>query len=144
MTGREVEDFEQHVDLVLTILKTQDKLVVDSFKQSFSTLVDSEYAKDVVIAALYYLSEVDPEQFTWALHNYDSELYLELRRQAVVCAARKLIQQGLVPGRDFSSIPVGGLAIYQESRPIFTQGNSPFMTFLFEEILYTFVRLSFV
>lgn len=130
-----IEDFELHFDLIVKILKTQDISVVQSFKRGIKTLADPEYIQDVVIAAMYYLADSDPVAFIWALHNYDLNLYLELRWKTSLHAVRKLINRGFVLGRDFSTLPCGGLAISPEAQKALMEDPVPCTMLLLQEVL---------
>lgn len=124
----------------MSILKTQDPQVINSFKQEASYRLSPEHLNDILIAALYELAETEPEIFVWALHNYDAEFYIEVRRRIAVAAARQLIRQGLVPGTDFSGIPTAGLIVRPEAKAILQQNTSTFTSFMLREILHTFKK----
>lgn len=137
MENLNVEDFEIYLNWAASILKTQDPQVIRAFKQEASYRLSSENLINVLIAALHQLAETDPELFTWALHNYDPEFYVEVRYRVVVAAARQLVRQGLIPGTDFSAIPVGGLIVNPRAKKLLQQNISPFTRLLLQEILHT-------
>lgn len=134
------EDFAIYLSWTVSVLETQDPQVIRAFKQEAKHHLDVETLTNVLIAALHHLAETNFETLVWALHNYDPEFYVEVRRRTTLAAARQLIRQGLVPGKDFSSIPVGGLMVYPEARAILFSHATPFTEFLLKEVLYTFQK----
>jgi hypothetical protein len=139
MMDNTVKDFEIYVDWAVNILRTQDLNVIRRFRQEAIGYLSSEDLTNVVISALHYLADADMETFRWALRNYKPAFYAEVRRRAVVAAAYHLIQQGFVPGKDFSSIPVGGLLVNLAAKEALKQfKTSAFSTFLLQEITHTF------
>lgn len=135
MSNSDTDDFELHLEFVVNILKTQDQIIIETFKRSINTLVDSEYIQAVIISAMACLAEVDSETFFWALYHYDPDLHLELRRRTVVWAAQQLIDQGFVPGKDFSSIPGGGLTVARSAREALLKLSAAASALLLEDIL---------
>ncbi len=133
---QETDTFQLHIDLAITILKTQDLLVINTFKQGMFKAMEPEYAHCVAMGAMHRLAESDGDAFTWALHNYDPDFYLETRRHIVVWAAIQLIQQGLIPGQDFSALPGGGLAMRSQDRQRLTPSESAFLNLLLQEVLH--------
>ncbi|HEY9664272.1 MAG TPA: hypothetical protein V6C65_37995 [Allocoleopsis sp.] len=140
MENNIVQEFEIYLNWTVSILKTQDPQVINSFKQEASYRLSPEQLKDILIAALYQLAETEPEVFVWALHNYDPEFYIEVRYRIAVAAARQLIRQGLVPGTDFSAIPTAGLIVRPEAKAILQENTSAFTSFMLREILHTFKK----
>lgn len=135
-----LENFELYLTWTVRILKTQDPQVICSFKQEAKRCLSAEELSNVLIAALHCLAETDPEAFTWALHHYDPEFYVEVRRRMVVAVARQLIRRGFMPGRDFSSIPVGGLLLSTQAKAALHLDASPFTASLLKEIVHTFKK----
>ncbi|NJO41223.1 MAG: hypothetical protein HC769_16030 [Cyanobacteria bacterium CRU_2_1] len=141
MENINVEDFELYLNWAVSILKTQDLQVIRTFKHEIVTRLEPEYMTNILIAALHHLAEDDPDTFNWALHNYDPEFYIEVRYRTVVAAVRQLVRRGMIPGRDFSSIPLGGLIVTPQVRAILWQNTSTFSAVLLQEILHTFKRV---
>jgi hypothetical protein len=142
MDNINVENYELYVSWTVSILQTQDPNVIHGFRQEANDYLPSEDLTNVVLLALHYLADADTEAFRWALHNYTPEFYVEVRRRTVVAAARFLIHQGFIPGKDFSSIPVGGLLVNPSARNALKQtASSTFSNFMLQEILHTFKQI---
>ncbi|WAL62588.1 hypothetical protein [Thermocoleostomius sinensis] len=137
MDNINIADFELYLNWAVSILKTQDPQVIQSFKEEANLRLDRNSLNNILVAALHHLADSDLDAFRWALHNYDSEFYTELRRRTVVAAARQLIRQGCIPGQDFSSLPVGGLLVTPRAKEILWKHTSPFSEYLLREILHT-------
>lgn len=138
MENTNIADFELYLNWAVSILKTQDPQVAHTFKQEASSCLDAQSLTNILIAALHCLADSNPEAFQWALHHYDPEFYVEVRRRTVVAAARQLVRQGFTPGIDFSSIPVGGLIVNPQARAALWEKTSTFSASLLREVLHTF------
>lgn len=136
MDNLDIDNFELHLEFVVNVLKTQDEVIIETFKRSINTLLDSDYIREVIISAMVCLAEVDSETFFWALYHYDPELHLEMRRRTVVWAAQQLVDQGFAPGKDFSSIPGGGLMANRSARKALLKLSVAASALLLEDILY--------
>lgn len=142
MDNINVEDFELYVSWAVSILQTQDYNVIREFQQEAKLHLTQEGLTNVLVSALQYLADADSETFQWALHNYDPHFYVEIRRRTVIAIAHYLIHQGFIPGKDFSSIPVGGLLVNPAARNALKQyTSSTFSLFLLREILHTFKQV---
>lgn len=97
------ERFERNVSWVVSILKTQDDLVLKAFRTGASRLVATEFFHDVLEAAMDHLAIHDHSTFRWALNHYDPELYDDLKQRTLGKVAHFLTQQGCIPGDDFSA-----------------------------------------
>jgi hypothetical protein len=62
-------DYEIHVELAVTVFKTQNKVLVDSLKNFLTVLANPKCIERVLIAAIYQLAETDPEICRWLLRN---------------------------------------------------------------------------
>lgn len=138
MENINIADFELYLNWTVSILKTQDPQVIYTFKQEASNCLNDQNLTNILIAALHCLADSEPETFHWALHNYDPEFYIEVRRRTVVAAARQLIRQGFVPGKDFSSVPIGGLIVSPRAKVALWENTSAFSASLLREVLHTF------
>lgn len=138
MENINIADFEIYLNWAVNILKTQDPQVIYTFKQEAHNCLDEHNLNSILIAALHCLADSEPETFHWALHNYDPEFYVEVRRRTVVAAARQLIRQGFIPGQDFSSIPIGGLIVNTDAKAALWANTSAFSASLLREVLHTF------
>ncbi|WP_416675590.1 hypothetical protein [Egbenema bharatensis] len=140
MNDYNIEDFELYVSWTVSVLQTQNPYVIRDFRQEARLYLTRENLTNVLVSALHYLADADSETFQWALHNYEPNFYVEVRRRTALAAARLLIQQGFVPGQDFSSVPVGGLLVNLSARAALEQQylSSTFSACLLREILHTF------
>lgn len=137
MDNINIADFEIYLKWAVSILQTQDPQVIQSFKEEANLRLDNNSLNNILVAALHHLADTDLEAFRWALHNYDSEFYTELRRRTATAAARQLIRQGYTPGKDFSSIPVGGLLVTPQAKEMLCRHLTPFSEHLLREVLHT-------
>jgi hypothetical protein len=135
MDNINIADFEVYLNWAVSVLKTQDPQVIQSFKEEANLRLDNNSLNNILVAALHHLADADFEAFRWALHHYDSEFYTELRRRTVTAAARQLIRQGYIPGQDFSSIPVGGLLVTPQAKEMLWKHITPFSEHLLQEVL---------
>jgi hypothetical protein len=55
----EIEHFELYVDWTIRTLKTQDKLMTDTFKRGIRTLISFECLQEILLSALQFLAETD-------------------------------------------------------------------------------------
>lgn len=131
-------DFNLYVELLIDTLKSQDRTQVLSFRKEIETVVPHDRFTDILLTALFCLAEIDKETFFWTLYNYDPEFYIDIRVKTRAFAAGELVKMGFIPGKDFSGIPVGGLAIKRDARDQLAQNTSVFYNLLLEEILYVF------
>lgn len=138
MENINIADFELYLNWAVSTLKTQDPQVVYTFKQEASNCLDHQSLTSILIAALHCLADSDPDAFDWGLHNYAPEFYVEVRQRTVVAAARQLIRRGFVPGKDFSSIPVGGLIVNPQAKTALWENTSTFSASLLREVLHSF------
>lgn len=136
MENINIADFELYLNWAVNTLKTQDPQVICTFKQEASNCLDAQSLTNILIAALHCLADSDPKAFHWALHHYDPEFYVEVRHRTVVAAARQLIRQGFVPGKDFSGIPVGGLLVNAQAKTALWENTSTFSASLLREVLH--------
>jgi hypothetical protein len=135
MDNIDLTEFERYLNWAVNSLKTQNIQVIQAFKQEAALHFDRDRLTNVLVAALHQLADSDPETFHWALHNYDAEFYVELRRRTVVATARQLIRHGCIPGKDFSSIPEAGLIVTPQAQAILWKNASPFSEVLLREVL---------
>lgn len=137
MNQSELENFNLYIDWIMTTLKTQDKLVMEAFKRGISTLVSPECMREVTILAFYQLAEIDRSTCIWALHHYDTQLFLELKQNITNYAVRQLLNHGFILGQDFSSLPNLGLLVHPTAKPVLLKDIPPFVSLILQEILHT-------
>jgi hypothetical protein len=94
--------FKRNLDWVISVFQTQDLLVVNALRVGAASWLNRDFFRDVLIAAMRYLAVADPETFDWVLFYYDPKLHVELKQATITFLAETLIQQGFVPGEDFS------------------------------------------
>ncbi len=129
------ELFKFHVDLIIDALKLQNKPLVKNVEELITNLLSYEYTNDIVMAALFELAETDPEIFRWTLHNFhDLNFPAEVIEQIVMFAINKLINKGLILGRDFSVAANGTIFINQADKYALLDGISGNDALFLEEI----------
>jgi hypothetical protein len=85
---------------------------------------------------MHQLAETDLDTCRWALDNlYDLEAYLELIEKLGNWANKKLIDNHLILGQDFSANPAGGIFIKRKAKTRLMKEASAFDRLLMEDIL---------
>lgn len=132
----DTEQFQRNLDWIINILKTQDSLIVDAFKRGAKKLIETNFFRNVFIAAMNNLAEHDIETFDWALYNFDLHFFMKIKREVVYDVGQYLIKHGLIPGIDFSSTTMGDLIVNQKAIDILLRNPYTYHSLLFKEILY--------
>lgn len=133
------ERFKFHIELVIDAFKLQDKAMLESFKDFFTTLFCPEYTTDILTAAVFQLAETDPENCRWALHNfYDLKLNRDIIEGFVRFATQKLISKGFILGQDFSATKNGGIVIKKNAKAALIEATSASDHIFIEEISQVF------
>ncbi|MBW4691245.1 MAG: hypothetical protein KME27_05700 [Lyngbya sp. HA4199-MV5] len=126
------------LDSLTNLLKSRDQILIDTFRQEVSAVIAREALYYLLIETLSCLAETDFATFLWALHHYDADFYIAFKREMAVVASRRLIEHGLIPGKDFSTLPSGGLMVHQTAQAILLESPSALSLQLFREILHVF------
>lgn len=125
-----------NVELAVDVFKTQDPALVISLKNFLTVLPDPKCVGDVLTAAIYGLSEADPDACRWILSNFSYlEPELDLVKLAKNLALTKLQNQGLVLGQDFRFESSGRLHINEKAKAELMAKISPSDRLLLEEIV---------
>ncbi|WP_026733081.1 hypothetical protein [Fischerella sp. PCC 9605] len=125
-----------NVELAVDVFKTQDQALLISLKNFLTVLSDPKCLEDVLTAAIYGLSEADPDACRWILSNFSYlEPELDLVKLAKNLALTKLQNQGLVLGQDFRFESSGRLHINEKAKAELMARISPSDRLLLEEIV---------
>jgi hypothetical protein len=101
---QEFKDFNTTVALLLKALKLQDKDLVNTHKQTLSSLIGCEEATRVLNAAVSQLIHTCPEICDWTTHNFpELQVCKDLQEHLCLFAVQKLINNGFTLGKDFST-----------------------------------------
>jgi hypothetical protein len=129
------EFYEFSIELIIHSLKSKDKTLIQFCVNEFSTIIDSEFAEDILMAAMLQLVEADAETFYWGLkHFYNIESYMRLVEKAALLATQKLIQKGLILGKDFSILNQRKLLITEEAKAVLLESISTPNSLLLQRI----------
>lgn len=108
----DTEIFNFSLKLITNALKTQNQVLVESYKNTLTSLLGSHYTADILIAALFELAETDGDTFSWVLEKF---YYLEgiesYLRIITMFATRRLTELGFLLGQDFSVTSSGNLVV---------------------------------
>ena len=126
------------LDCVINLLKSQNQVIINAFKQEVKKVVDREALHQLLIEAMSCLAETDFDTFLWALHHYDAEFYVAVKQQMNAAAVKRLIERGFIPGKDFSAMPSGGLAVHQVAEAVLLENPSTLSSQLLRDILQLF------
>lgn len=127
------------VDIEGTTCTLEIKALMRFFKELLTTLQVSESTADVFAKVMYQLAETDLETCRWVLDNfYDLEGYLKLIEKTANFATQILIEEGFIPGQDFSANPAGGILIKRNVNAALMEEVAAFDRLLLEDILQAF------
>lgn len=131
----DLEPFNFDVELIIDALKSQNKALLESFKTSFTNLLGSKYTIDLLAAAVFHLSETDPDTCRWALRNfYNLKLHRDITEGIVMFATQKLINRGFTLGQDFSITQTGEIAINKSAKAALMTDTSASDRIFLEEV----------
>lgn len=129
-------DYETHIELAVTVFKTQNKVLVDALKNFLKVLPSPKCVERVLIAAIYQLAETDPEICRWLLLNPSYlEPELDLVKLAKESLSAWLQERGFVLGQDFIFEPSGRLQLNEKAKAAMIAESLSGDRLLLEEIL---------
>ncbi|MBF2067977.1 MAG: hypothetical protein IGS39_26700 [Calothrix sp. C42_A2020_038] len=111
------QDFNTGVNLLVNILKLQDKDLVKLCEQTLTYLLGSEEATHMLNAAMFQLVETAPETCYWTWNNFpELQVCMDLKEHVCIFIAQKLIKKGFILGKDFSTNENGEILVSRETR----------------------------
>lgn len=114
---QEFKDFDTAVNLLVNVLKLQDKDLVKICEEALSNLLGSEEATHMLNAAMFQLAETAPETCYWTWHNFpELQVCLDLKEHVCMFVVQKLIKKGFILGKDFSTNIHGEILVSRETR----------------------------
>ncbi len=130
------EEFNLSVALFVDVFKQQDKALVESCQKTFNALFCAEYTTDLMTAAVFQLAATDLDACHWTLQNlYDLDACLNLIEGTIKFAVQKLIDLGLILGKDFSASSNGEILITQVAKVALLESVADVDRLFIEEIL---------
>ncbi|WP_016876306.1 hypothetical protein [Chlorogloeopsis fritschii] len=127
---------EANVELAVDVFKAQNPALIISLKNFLTVLPNSLCIEEVLTAAIYGLSESDPDTCSWILNNFCYlEPELDLLKVARNLAQIKLQNQGLIIGQDFWFESSGRLHINEQENTDIMLNISTSDRLLLEKIL---------
>jgi hypothetical protein len=98
----DVKFFNLLLELMVHILKLQNKAILKSVEELLTNLIGFQYTSNILMAAVLQLSETDADTCRWTLRNLHDIQHLDVIEELTKFAVKKLIARGLMFGRDFS------------------------------------------
>lgn len=130
----EQELFHVLLELMVHILKFQNKAILKSVEELLAELSGFQYTSDILMAAVLQLSETDTDTCRWTLRNLHDIEHLDVIEELTEFAVKKLIARGLMFGRDFSITPNSRLILNRNAMDALMAGTSTADSVLLEEI----------
>lgn len=116
-TGQEFQAFNATVTSFIEALKLQDKDLVKICEQTLSDLVGKEEATHIMNATMFQLADTFPEICHWAWHNLPQlQVCMDLQEHVCMFAVQKLINNGFILGKDFSTNANGTILVCRDIR----------------------------
>ncbi|OUL32877.1 hypothetical protein BV372_18100 [Nostoc sp. T09] len=129
-----VKFFNLLLELMVHILKLQNKAILKSVEELLTDLIGFEYTSDILMAAVLQLSETDADTCRWALRNLHDIQHLDVIEELTEFTVKKLIARGLMFGRDFSITSNSRLILNRNAMDALMAGTSTADSLLLEEI----------
>lgn len=123
---QDFQDFNTAVNLLVNVLKLQDKDLVKLCEQTLSHLVGHEEATHLINAAMFQLAETAPETCYWTWHNFpELQVCMDLKEHVCMFVAQKLINKGFILGKDFSTSVDGEILVSRATRVTLMIDSTP-------------------
>lgn len=136
MGTSQAQDYESYIALALDVFQSKDSTFIKSLKDFLTVLPSPTYIEQVLLAAVYRLPEINLDASHWLLRHPDYLMpELDLVAVAMALAIKKLQEQGLVLGQDFSIEPNGQLSLTTLAKDTLWFGSSTSDRLLLEQIL---------
>lgn len=114
---QEFKDFNTAVNLLVNILRLQDKDLVKICEQGLSNLLGNEETTHIFNAAMFQLAETSPETCYWTLNTFpELRVCIDLKEHVSMFVVKKLIKKGFILGKDFSKNTRGEILVSQDTR----------------------------
>ncbi|AOY84434.2 hypothetical protein BJP36_00070 [Moorena producens JHB] len=136
MGTSQAQDYESYIALAVDVFQSQDSTFIKSLKDFLTVLPSPTYIEQVLLAAVYRLPEINLDACQWLLRHPDYLMpELDLVAVTMAVAIKKLQEQGLVLGQDFSIEPNGRLYLSTLAKDKLWFGSSSSDRLLLEQIL---------
>lgn len=123
--------------VTVEVFKTQNLEAIRSLKKFLTALPSPSYIKEVLLQAIYQLTEQDPETCRWVLHHRQHlEPELNLMEVAQQIAMKQLQSQGLTLTQDFNFAVDGKLIVTEPIKAALLEAILVGDRLLVEEILF--------
>jgi hypothetical protein len=129
-TAAELFDFSCR--LIVRALRKQNKTLVESYRRTLNVLAGFDYTAEIFSTVLLELAETDPKTLEWTLnHFYDLEAHVDLLEDVKGLVTLSLVEQGFIPGQDFSASWTGKIFIKETAQAILMETlPSPYRSLL--------------
>lgn len=130
------EWFNSGLELVIEALKFQKQSVVESVADSLTTLLGPASTTDILTAAVFQLSETDPDTCRWTLRTFSTlNFHLDLIEEILMFTVKKLIGKGFILGQHFSVTSTGRIVMTKSTQTALMEGTTASDWIFLEEIL---------
>ncbi|BAZ12093.1 hypothetical protein NIES4071_39210 [Calothrix sp. NIES-4071] len=121
-----IQDFDTAVNLLVNVLKLQDRDLVKVCEEALTHLLGNEETTHMINAAMFQLAETAPETCYWTWHNFpELQVCMDLKEHVSMFVAQKLIQKGFILGKDFSTNIYGEILVSRATRVTLMLDCSP-------------------
>lgn len=106
------QELEQSISKLVYALSTYNSIICEDILSSLRDRLTPEDVAGVVLVSLERLIWFDANAFVWAVdHLIPTEIVREIRRLMSLTLSKRLISNGMEPGRDFSVDSSGRLLL---------------------------------
>ncbi|MBV8882441.1 MAG: hypothetical protein JO235_00350 [Chroococcidiopsidaceae cyanobacterium CP_BM_RX_35] len=132
----DAEWFYLNLELIIEALKLQEHSVVECIAVYLITQLGFESTADILTAAVFQLSETDPDICRWSWQTFSHlNFHLGLRDEIQMFATRKLISKGFLLGQHFSLTATGGIVMTKNAQTALREGTTAADWLFLEAIL---------
>jgi hypothetical protein len=133
---KQFNDFNSSVTSIVNILKLQNKELFKVCEKVLIKLIGHEETMHVLNAAMFQLAQTSPEACNWVWENFpEYEIGMELKEDIVMSVVQKLMKNGFLLGKDFSTTSEGGILITEEAQLALMISSQPFEWAFIKEIM---------
>jgi N-acetylglutamate synthase-like GNAT family acetyltransferase len=112
-------ELEQEIDRLTTAITARNLSIGNDLVENLKSRFELREIAGMFLVSLSRLIWLDSLSFCWAVENLiPQEVMHEVRNITTVSVCKRLIDEGLVPGQDFSVDSVGCLLLNEPARSV--------------------------